>query len=44
MSPKHTSTPAEDHYITSDEGWVMICDTFIAKGGERFLTLGSFYN
>lgn len=33
---------ANDHYITSDEGWVMICDTFIAKGGEQFLTLGSF--
>ena len=33
---------ANDHYITSDEGWVMICDTFIAKGGEKFLTLGSF--
>jgi Mg-chelatase subunit ChlD len=33
---------ADDHYITSDEGWVMICDTFIAKGGEQFLTLGSF--
>lgn len=31
-----------DHYITSDEGWVMICDTFVAKGGEQFLTLGSF--
>lgn len=31
-----------NHYITSDEGWVMICDTFIAKGGERFLTIGSF--
>ncbi|MDQ3111592.1 MAG: VWA domain-containing protein [Bacteroidota bacterium] len=33
---------ATDHYITSDEGWVMICDTFIAIGGEQFLTLGSF--
>jgi hypothetical protein len=33
---------ANDHYITSNEGWVMICDTFIAKGGEKFLTLGSF--
>jgi hypothetical protein len=33
---------ATDHYITADEGWVMICDTFIAKGGEKFLTLGSF--
>ncbi|MGL4599457.1 MAG: vWA domain-containing protein [Bacteroidia bacterium] len=32
-----------DHYVTSDEGWVMICDTFIAKGGERFLTLGCFF-
>lgn len=32
----------DNHYITSDEGWVMICDTFIAKGGERFLTIGSF--
>ncbi|HET6992620.1 MAG TPA: VWA domain-containing protein, partial [Bacteroidia bacterium] len=35
---------AENHYITSDEGWAMICDTFVAKGGERFLTLGSFQN
>ncbi len=33
---------AENHYITSDAGWVMVCDTFIAKGGERFLTIGSF--
>jgi hypothetical protein len=33
---------ANDHYITSDEGWVMICDTFIAQGGEQFLTIGSF--
>jgi hypothetical protein len=33
---------ADDHYITSDEGWVMICDTFIAHGGEQFLTIGSF--
>ncbi|CAN5909867.1 hypothetical protein BH11BAC7_BH11BAC7_05980 [soil metagenome] len=33
---------ADDHYITSDEGWVMICDTFISHGGEQFLTLGSF--
>ena len=33
---------AEDHYVTSNEGWVMICDTFIAKGGEKFLTIGSF--
>lgn len=33
---------AEDHYITSDEGWVMICDTFVAKGGEKYLTIGSF--
>jgi Mg-chelatase subunit ChlD len=33
---------ANDHYITSDEGWVMVCDTFVAKGGEQFLTLGSF--
>jgi hypothetical protein len=32
-----------DHYVTSDEGWVMICDTFIANGGERFLTLGCFF-
>jgi hypothetical protein len=31
-----------DHFITSDEGWVLVCDTFIAKGGERYLTLGSF--
>lgn len=33
---------SDDHYITSDEGWVLVCDTFIAKGGETFLTLGSF--
>ncbi|HEU4717205.1 MAG TPA: VWA domain-containing protein [Bacteroidia bacterium] len=33
---------SNDHYITSDEGWVMVCDTFVAKGGERFLTLGTF--
>jgi Mg-chelatase subunit ChlD len=33
---------AEDHYITSNEGWVMVCDTFTAKGGEKYLTLGSF--
>ncbi|MBI3510237.1 MAG: VWA domain-containing protein [Bacteroidetes bacterium] len=32
----------DDHYVTSDEGWVLVCDTFIAKGGEKFLTLGSF--
>lgn len=32
----------DDHYITSDEGWVMICGTFVAKGGEQFLTIGSF--
>jgi hypothetical protein len=33
---------SDDHYITSDEGWALVCDTFIAKGGERYLTLGSF--
>jgi Mg-chelatase subunit ChlD len=37
----HINT-AEDHYITSDEGWVMICDTFISQGGEKYLTIGSF--
>jgi hypothetical protein len=31
-----------NRYITADMGWVMICDTFIAKGGEEFLTLGNF--
>ena len=40
--PEAHINEANDHYITSDEGWVMICDTFIAKGGEQFLTLGSF--
>lgn len=40
--PEAHINEADDHYITSDEGWVMICDTFIAKGGEQFLTLGSF--
>ncbi|MGL4599456.1 MAG: VWA domain-containing protein [Bacteroidia bacterium] len=33
---------SNDHYITSDEGWVLICDTFIAKGNERFMTIGNF--
>lgn len=33
---------SDNHYITSDEGWVLVCDTFIANGGERFLTIGSF--
>lgn len=33
---------SDDHYITSDEGWVMVCDTFVAKGGELYLMLGSF--
>ncbi len=40
--PEAHINAATDHYITSNEGWVMICDTFIAKGGEQFLTLGSF--
>lgn len=40
--PEPHINEALDHFVTSDEGWVMICDTFIAKGGERFLTLGSF--
>ncbi|MCA6363420.1 MAG: hypothetical protein IM638_10310 [Bacteroidetes bacterium] len=31
-----------NRYITANMGWVMICDTFIAKGGEEFLTLGNF--
>ncbi|MCU0433232.1 MAG: hypothetical protein MUC87_07260 [Bacteroidia bacterium] len=31
-----------NRYITSNMGWVMICDTFIARGGEEFLTLGNF--
>src|ERR1041385_6600890 len=34
--------PADNHYVTSKEGWVMICDTFIASGGEQYLTIGSF--
>jgi hypothetical protein len=32
----------DDHYVTSGEGWVMICDTFVARGGEKFLTIGCF--
>jgi Mg-chelatase subunit ChlD len=28
--------------ITSENGWVQISGTYIAKGGERFITLGSF--
>jgi von Willebrand factor type A domain len=31
-----------DHYITSNEGWAMICGTFVARGGEKFLTIGNF--
>ena len=31
-----------NRYITANMGWVMICDTFIAQGGEEFLTLGNF--
>jgi hypothetical protein len=31
-----------NRYITADMGWVMICDTFIAAGGEEFLTIGNF--
>lgn len=42
QSPKTQVIASDDHYVTSDEGWVMICDTFIANGGESFLTLGSF--
>lgn len=42
--PEAHINEANDHYITSNEGWVMICDTFVAKGGEKFLTLGSFMN
>lgn len=41
-NPNAQVIASDDHYITSDEGWVMICDTFIAKGGERFLMLGSY--
>jgi uncharacterized protein YegL len=33
---------ADDHFITTDEGWKMICITFVANGGEQFLTIGSF--
>ncbi len=32
----------DDHFITSDEGWVLVCDTFVAKGNERFMTIGNF--
>jgi hypothetical protein len=31
-----------NRYITADMGWVMICDTFIAAGGEEYLTIGNF--
>lgn len=28
--------------ITSEDGWTLISGTYVAKGGERFITLGSF--
>ncbi|CAN5324960.1 hypothetical protein BH09BAC5_BH09BAC5_00640 [soil metagenome] len=33
---------SDNHFVTSDEGWKMICITFVANGGEQFLTIGSF--
>lgn len=32
-----------DHVLTDTKGWTEIRGTFIAKGGERFLTIGNFY-
>lgn len=34
----------KDVYLTEKEHWQVICDTFVAKGGERFITLGNFDN
>ncbi len=30
------------HMLDEDNGWVLISDTYIAKGGEEFLTIGNF--
>ena len=29
-------------FITDKQNWVMICDTFIAKGNEKYITIGNF--
>lgn len=33
-----------DEYITDENSWTMISTTFVAKGSERFITIGNFKN
>jgi len=28
--------------ITHDKGWIEVCGTYVARGGERYLTVGNF--
>ena len=40
-----TYIPIEgDRFRTNEEAWVKISATFIAKGGEQFITIGNFKN
>jgi outer membrane protein OmpA-like peptidoglycan-associated protein len=36
----HTDNPVMNHYF----GWEEICATYVAKGGEKFLTIGNFFS
>lgn len=31
-------------FLNNSKDWILICDTFKAKGGEEFITIGNFYN
>jgi outer membrane protein OmpA-like peptidoglycan-associated protein len=31
------------HYASSDTGWTLISGIYVAKGGEKFITIGNFF-
>ena len=35
-------TLKKNHPITHNQGWVEVCGTYVAKGGEKYLTVGNF--
>lgn len=39
-----TITDNYDHILLDNKGWTQISGSFIANGGEKFLTIGNFYS
>lgn len=43
IGPSHVLHP-QKKVISATYGWEMICGTYIAEGGEKFVTIGNFTN